>query len=31
MVHIASKRFTERSVPRTEIRVYSNTDEVAFM
>jgi beta-galactosidase len=28
MVHIVSKRFSERSNPRTEIRVYSNGDEV---
>ena len=31
MVHIASKRFTDRSAPRTEVRVYSNADEVAVV
>ena len=28
MVHIVSKRFTDRVVPRTEIRIYSNAEEV---
>ena len=28
MVHLVSKRFSERANPKTEIRVYSNGDEV---